>query len=125
MAVKHDITLVDRGNQTIGIIGKASLNLTAADSTTAAVYVGGRCLGRIRNRTANPITVSFYELEDDGGEPFAGSALAAYDEDGQAIASKTIPAWGSMQWPNGLAGVEWAVIRLSTGTGVVGIVIHR
>lgn len=119
------LTLTDTGNKGIGVIGKATLNLTAVDSTTATLYVGGRCLGRIRNRTAGTLTITFYELEDVDGEPYVGSGLRAYEEDGSVIAAVAIPAKASIAWPSGLAGCEWVLMKLSSGTGEVGVVIHR
>jgi len=125
MAVAVDLDLEDRGNQGIGIIGRADLNLTALDATTAAVFVAGRPLGRIRNRTNAAITVTFLELEDVDGEPYDGTGLNLYDEDVVVVGAKTIPAWSSMQIPNGASGADWLVIKLSTGTGAASLIVFR
>ena len=102
-------------NSDVWTPAEASLTLTTDLATTAVVNVGGRCTGRIRNRSGGALTLTFYEADSQEGE-----AALCRDEDGGSCA-KTLADNESWPIPSGIAGVEWLVI-LSSGAAAAGLV---
>lgn len=122
------MSMKDIGNRQPGMFGKATLSLTASDSTTAVVRIGGLPFGRLKNVSGGSITLTFKELHlDEGEDPTTdGTVVDLEDEDTATnVYTWTLANNRSRQLPTSLAGVDWLLIKLSTGTADVVLSLER
>lgn len=81
-------------------------SVTDDEDTTASIVLGGLLPWRIVNESGGAATLTFYDaIAPDG------TALAAYDEDGVAVAAMTIADDASEQCPTGLSGCTYLVVK--------------
>ena len=121
---KATVKMRDIGNRQPGMFGYAYLGLTNDDATTAVVRIGGLPFGRLVNVSGDSLEITFKELyleDPDADDPESeGTVVALKDEDNATSQyAWTLGNNESRQLPSALAGVDWLVITLSSGTATV------
>jgi hypothetical protein len=105
-----------------GVGGHASVDLALTDdaATTAVVQMAGGPFGRIRNTSGGAVTITFYDATS-----AEGTALAVLDEDNVAISDFVVANNSSRKLPEGLAGVEYLILKASAATPTVSLHLER
>ncbi len=121
---KATVKMRDIGNRQPGMFGYADLALTNSDATTAVVRIGGLPFGRLVNVSGKFVGITFKELyldDPDRDDPEStGTVVALKDEDaGTSGYTWTLGNNESRQLPSALAGVDWLIITLASGSATV------